>query len=324
MQSYSIRTDGARTVLQLAEVPQPAPGPGQLLLRLHAAGLNRGEFLPGVLQAGAGAAKPAGLEGAGEVVALGAGVSGFRVGDRVMGRCPGAFSEYALMDVREAMPLLPGMSFEQAAAVPLMFLVVHDMLVGQGRLRAGEWVLIAGVASGVGVAALQAAKALGARVIGTSGSADKLQRLQALGLDLGIASRAPTFHEEVKRVTGGGAQLAVNAVGGTVFAECVRALAFEGRLATVGYVDGVFAADIDLQALHTQRLTLFGVSNKLRTPEQRAVGLQAFVADLLPAIADGRIQPLIDSVYPFAELAAAKAHMESNRHLGKIVLTIAP
>ncbi|HSW05337.1 zinc-binding dehydrogenase [Aquabacterium sp.] len=322
MKSYTLRVEGTQAVLQRGDAPRPEPGPGQVLLKMHAAGLNRGEFIPGGLIKG-GAPKPAGMEGAGEIVALGAGVSGVAIGQRVMGRCAGAFSEYAVMDAREALPVPAGLGLEAAAAVPLTFLVVHDMLVLQGRLKAGDWLLVTGVSSGVGVAALQTAKALGARVIGTSGSPDKLARLQALGLDLALPTRAPDFAAAVLEATGGqGVALVVNTVGGTVFAECVRTLAFEGRLATVGYVDHTLKAEIDLQALHARRLTLFGVSNKMRSADQRAAGVPAFVADVLPAIADGRIRPLVDRVFAFDELAAAKAHMEANQHLGKIVLKI--
>ena len=324
MKSYSLRVEGNEAVVQLGEAPMPEPGPGQLLLKMHAAGLNRGEFIPGGLIKG-GASKPAGIEGAGDIVALGADVTGLQVGQRVMGRCPGAFSEYAVMDAREAMPVPPGLAMETAAAVPLTFLVVHDMLVSQGRLKAGEWLLVTGVSSGVGVASLQTAKALGARVIGSSGSAEKLARLQALGLDLGICTRQPDFAAQVKQATGDqGVNLVVNTVGGTVFAECIRTLAFEGRLATVGYVDNTLNAQIDLQALHVKRLTLFGVSNKLRSAGQRAAGVPAFVADLLPAIADGRIRPVVDRVFAFDDLPAAQAHMQANQHLGKIVLKIKP
>ena len=322
MKSYSLRVEGTHAVLQLGDRPTPDAGPGQLLLKMHAAALNRGEFIPGGLIKGSDA-KPAGIEGAGEIVALGAGVTGLQVGQRVMGRCAGAFSEYAVMDAREALPVPDGLSMEAAAAVPLAFLVVHDMLVLQGRLKAGEWLLVTGVSSGVGVASLQAAKAMGARVIGTSGSPDKLARLQALGLDVAIHTRSGDFAARVMDATGGhGSDLVVNTVGGSVFAECVRTMAFEARLATVGYVDRVLAAEIDLQALHARRLRLFGVSNKLRNADQRAAGLPAFVADWLPAIADGRIRPQVDRVFAFQDLAAAQAHMESNQHLGKIVLKI--
>lgn len=327
MKTYTLRVDGPLAVLDLTEAPVPQPGAGQVLLKMHAAGLNRGEFIPGGLIKG-GASKPAGIEGAGEIVALGSGVtgvSGLQIGQRVMGRCPGAFSEFAVMDAREALPVPPGLAMTAAAAVPLTYLVVHDMLVLQGRLQAGEWLLVCGISSGVGVAALQVAKALGARVIGTSGSPEKLARLQALGLDLGIATRAPDFAAQVMDATAGhGADLVVNAVGGSVFAECLRAMAFEGRLATVGYVDHTLKAEIDIQALHAKRLTLFGVSNKLRSADQRAAGVPAFVADLLPAIADGRIRPLVDRVFAFDDLPAAQACMQTNQHLGKLVLQISP
>jgi NADPH:quinone reductase-like Zn-dependent oxidoreductase len=324
MQSYWIQSAADQTTLARREAPLPQPSTGQLLLRVHAAGLNRGEFIAGHGLTKPGAAKPAGAEAAGEVVTLGAGVTGFTPGARVMGRCPGAFAEYALMDAREAIAVPKRLSWEEAASIPLVFMVVHDMLIAQGRLAAGEWLLVTGISSGVGVAALQTAKVLGAKVIGTSGSTDKLERLRAIGLDVGIHTRTGDFCDAVLAATGGkGANLVVNNVGGSVFAECVRALAFQGRLATVGYVDGVLKAEIDIEALHAKRLVLFGVSNKLRSAEQRLESVHGVVADILPAIADGRIRPLIDSVYGFDELPAAKAHMEANAHLGKIVVRMA-
>ena len=162
---------------------------------------------------------------------------------------------------------------------------------------------------------------LGANVIGTSGSADKLARLKLLGLDVGICTRAPDFAGQVMQATDQrGADLVVNTIGGTVFAESVRALAFEGRLAMVGYVDRVVSAEIDLAALHAKRLTLFGVSNKLRSKAQRAAAVPGFVAQVLPHIAAGRIRPQIDHVFAFAQLEQAKARMESGDHVGKIVL----
>jgi NADPH2:quinone reductase len=322
MKSYFLKPDAGKTAIELREAPIPEPGPGQILLRMRAAGLNRGELIVGHSVKPGGAAKPAGAEGAGEIAKLGQGVSGFAAGERVMGRCAGAFSEYSLIDAREAVKVPANLSWEEAACLPLVFCVVHDMLIGQGKLRAGEWLLVTGVSSGVGVAALQTAKALGAKVIGTSGSDEKLAKLKTLGLDLGIRTRAGDFADAVMKATEGkGANLVVNNVGGSVFPETVRALAFEGRHATIGYVDGVLKCELDIEALHTKRLTLFGVSNRLRSPEQRATSVRGFVADILPLVAAGKIRPLIDRVFPFAELPAAKDYMESNAHLGKIALT---
>jgi NADPH:quinone reductase len=323
MRSYFMQGVEGRATLESRETDIPEPAAGQILVKMRAASLNRGEFIVGHGLLKPGAAKPAGMEGSGEVARLGPGVTAFRVGDRVMGRCAGAFSEYAVMDVREALALPANLSWEEGAAIPLTFLVVHDMLVLQGRLKAGEWLLVAGISSGVGAAALALGKELGAKVIGTSGSQAKIDALKSQGLDVGIVTRKPDFHDAVMQVTGGkGVNLVVETVGGSVFAECVRCMAFEARLAMVGYVDNQLKAELDLQALHAKRLTLFGVSNKMRTPDQRASGVPPFVKDVMPAIAAGRIRPVIDKVFPFAQLAQARERMEANQQTGKIVVTM--
>jgi len=311
MRAYFLKSPEMQ--LELRDAPKPQPKPGQHLVRVRAAGLNRGELLRHGLTK-PGPAKIGGTEGAGEVEGSGA---------RIMGRLPASFAEYAVMDETDAIPVPPNLSWEEAAAIPLTFLVVYDMLVQQGSLKRGEWLLVTGVSAGVGVAALLAGKALGANVIGTSGSGEKLAKLKPLGLDLGIQTRQPDFHEAVMQATGGkGVDLVVNNVGGSVFAECVRALGYEGRLATVGYVDGVMKAEIDIEALHSKRLRLFGVSNKMRNAAQRGVTVEGFKRDFLPLFESGKLKPVIDRVYDFNDLPAAKARMEADAHVGKLVVRI--
>ncbi|MCA3180202.1 MAG: zinc-binding alcohol dehydrogenase family protein [Burkholderiales bacterium] len=324
MKSWYVRTEGGAMEVDLRDVPEPRPAPGQVRVRIHAAALNRGEFIAGHGLHAAGAAKPAGFEAAGEVAALGEGVTALREGDRVMGRVDGAFSEAGTMWVDEAMRVPDALSWEQAAAFTVVHLTVHDALIAQGRLAAGEWMLVPGISSGVGVAALQVARALGARTIGLSGSTDKLARLRTMGLEVGIPIRGPGFVPAVREVVGErGADLAVNPVGASVLPDCVELLGFEGRLATVGYVDGVVSAPLDVLALHKKRLQLFGVSNKMRQMTHRVAAVRALARDLLPMAADGRISPVVDRVFGFAELPDAQRMMEANTHLGKLVLRIA-
>lgn len=320
MKAYWISPGSRGTAVELRETPEPQPKAGEILVRVRAASLNRGELLGGAPGA---APKPGGGECAGEVVKVGDGVTGVSVGARTMGRCGGGFAELALMDAREALRVPERLTWEEAAATSLTFIVVYDMLIAQGHLAAGQWLFVTGISSGVGVAALQTAKALGARVIGTSGSADKLARLEKIGLDIGLRTRAGDFHDAVMKATEGkGVHLVVNNVGGSMFAECVQVLAFEGRLATVGHLDHVLSATLDIEALHRKRLTVFGVSNRLRTAAQRAETVRAFARDMLPYFEDGRLRPLVDRVFGFDELPRAIAFMESDAQVGKIVVRV--
>lgn len=325
MQAYAIRTVNDQPVVQWVERDEPILGPTQMRIQMHAASLNRGEFIVGHgLHGKSDAPQPVGMEGAGVVLEAGSEVRRFTVGQSVMGRCPGAFAPRTVMEEREAMPLPGALSFEEAAAVPLTYLTAYDALHEQGQLKAGEWVLINGVTSGVGVAALQMARAVGAKVIGTSGSADKLNRLHGQGMDLALHTRQPDFHAAVMRATDQrGVNLVVNTVGGSVFAEDIRCLGFEGRMAMVGYVDGSLSATMDLQALHAKRLRLFGVSNKLRSAQQKAAAIPGFMRDVWPAMNSGQIRPVIDRVFAWGDLPKAQSHMQTNQHVGKIVLAVA-
>jgi NADPH:quinone reductase-like Zn-dependent oxidoreductase len=324
MKSCWIVTKDHQAVLEWRDVPVPQPKAGEIVLRVHATAMNRGEIVVGGAVHG-GPEKIGGTEAAGEVHAVGEGVTGVKAGDRVLGRVRGGFAEYALMDAHQVMPMPANLTWEQAAAIPISYITAYEMLwPPRGRLKAGEWLLVTGASAGAGVASIQLAKLVGARTIGTSGSEQKLAQLRDYGLDVAIATRAPDFADKVKDATGGkGADLIVNLVGGSVFAECVRCLARQGRLAVVGYVDGVLKAELDLAAVHSNRFEIFGISNAKLTPDERAAAARGFARDVLPAFADGRLVPAVDRVLPFAELPAAKAAMESSAMVGKIVVRVA-
>lgn len=323
MKSYWLVTKGNQSILELREVPQPQPKPGELVVRVQASALNRGELIVGSVVHG-GPEKIGGSEVSGVVHATGEGVTAVKTGDRVMGRARGGWAEFATMDAHQAMPMPGHMSWEEAAAFPLSMLTVYEAMVTYGKLKAGEWVLVVGASAGAGVAAIQTAQLFNAKTIGTSGSAAKLERLKAAGLDVGIQTRAPDFASKVRDATGGaGVDVAVNLVGGTYFPEILKALARKGRVAIVGYVDGTHHAEIDLTAVHANRFEIFGVSNSRLKPEERAEAVRGFKRDILPGYNERRMAPLVDRVFSFDELPAAKAHMESDAMVGKVVVKIA-
>lgn len=306
------------------DVPVPQPKAHEIVVRVRASALNRGELVVGGAVHG-GPEKIGGTEAAGEVHAIGSGVTSVKTGDRVFGRARGTFAEYVVMEEAQIIALPSNLTFEQGAAVPISYITAYEMLYPPyGKLTSGEWLLITGASAGAGVASIQIAKMLGAKTIGTSGSAEKLAKLKAIGLDVAIETRGADFADRVKAATGGaGADLIVNLVGGTQFAECVRCLARHGRLAVVGYVDGSLKAELDLSAVHVNRFEIFGISNAKLTPEERAASTRGFVRDVVPALSDGRIVPVVDRVFEFAELPAAKTHMEASAMVGKIVVRVA-
>lgn len=320
VKSYWIVTQGHEAVLEVRDVPEPQPKAGEVVVRVRASGLNRGELFVGGAVHG-GPEKLGGTEASGEIHALGAGVTGWKVGDKVIARVRGAWAPYAATDARMLMPMPERLTWEQGAAIPSSFLTSYEAVVQYGRLQAGEWMLVTGASAGVGVGAIQTAQVLGAKTIGTSGSAAKLEKLKAAGLDVGICTRKPDFAQQIMEATGGkGVNLAVNLVGGSVFPEIVRSLAYMGRVAIVGYVDNTFSAEIDLNATHVNRLQIFGVSNVKLPADLRALHVEGFKRDILPALADGRITPVIDRVFEFDQLPAAKAHMDASAMVGKIIV----
>src|SRR5258706_11243093 len=239
MKSWFITSGKDETALDLREVPVPEPKAGELLARVKAAGLNGGEFIAGHGVSGS-APKACGIEAAGEVVKVGEGVKDFKPGDRVMGRSSHAFSEFAMFRASDAMHAPAKLSWEEAAGAGIAYLTAYDMLWPGGELKKDEWLLVTGASAGVGVASVQLGKLIGAKVIGTSGSPEKLKKLAALGLDLGLPNRNGGFEKAVMQGTRGkGVKGAVNHLGGTAVRRCIQVLGSNGRPSTVGHGAGV-------------------------------------------------------------------------------------
>jgi len=315
--------------LELRDVPEPKPQSGQLLVRVKATALNRADLYqrqggyPTSATGSAPAVTIAGLEAAGEVAALGEGVKGFTVGDRVMAMCFGGYAEYTVVDHRIVVKVPERLNWQEAAAIPVAYMTEHDALMTNARLRAGESVLINAASSGVGVAALQLATLFGAKpVIGVSGDSAKLERLKPLGMDHGINYRTENFADAALKLTDGkGVDIILDHVGASQFQDNVRCLALKGRLVSVGRLSGN-NSEINLDFLALRRLQLIGVTFRTRTTEERAEIARRFTADVLPALADGRLKPVIDKVFPLKDALAAQDYLASNALLGKIVLTV--
>ena len=323
MKSYWLKKAGDHAELELRDVPVPQPARSEMRVRVKATSINRGDMLARISRHSADEARPAGVDAAGEVHAIGEGVTEFKLGERVMFRARGCFAEYVIVDPALAAHVPEHLSWEEAAAIPVAFITAYEALVQFGGLEAGEWVLIAGASSGVGVAALQSAKYLGAKVMGVSGSAAKLARLKTLGLDVAIHARGAGFAADALRATDGrGVNLAVNLVGGSAFPDCQRALADFGRQVVVGYVDGQMKTELDLESLHGKRLHVMGISNAPLTPTQRAEAMRGFMQVLYPAFANDKIKPVMDRVFGFDELPAAKRYVETDQLLGKVIIRL--
>jgi NADPH:quinone reductase-like Zn-dependent oxidoreductase len=201
--------------------------------------------------------------------------------------------------------------------------VVHDALYASAQLRAGETVLVTAASSGVGVATLQLAKLIGAKVIGTSRSAEKIGKLKSYGLDAGVVTGSEGFAEAITAVVGDdGVDMIVDNIGGDIFRACLHALAVGGRFVTIGRMSGVLTGELDLDRLALRRLHLYGVSNRLRKPAQRAESTKRFVADVMPALQDGRLRPIVDRTFALSDIAAAQNYLETDRHVGKVVIRV--
>ena len=325
MKAIVIARPGGPEVLEYREIPDPVPGPEDLLVRVRATALNRADVLQrmgGYPQPGP---KPAfeipGLEFAGEVIQAGSRVEGFSLGDRVMGLLAGGgFAEQVVVHQRQAMKVPANLSFREAGAVPEVYITAHDAL-RQCDLVAGESVLIHAAGSGVGVAAIQIAKVMGASfVAGTASSEDKLARAAALGLDLGINYRTADFAEEIARATGGrGVDVVLDVIGADYWERNLKSLALKGRMVLVGMMSGS-GTQANLAMLLMKRLQVRGTTLRARPLEEKAAATRAFEKSVVPHLASGRVKVVVDRVFPLAEAGAAQTYLESNANFGKVVL----
>jgi NADPH2:quinone reductase len=315
---------GTPNGLEIRDIPQPKPKANEVLVRVRAAGLNRADLnaARAASHASHGAAgSPIGLEWAGEVVEAGADAKSFKPGDRVMCSGNGGYAEYAVSDFGRTMPMPEGLSFEQAGTLPLALLTLHDALVTNGRLKAGESVLIQGASSGVGIMGLRIAKHMGARlVIGSSTSDARRARLKEFGADLVIDTRDPGWPDAVLTATDGkGVNVIIDMISGSVANGNMKAASLLGRIVNVGRLGGAKAEfDFDLHAL--RRIDYIGVTFRTRTLDEVREIVRKMRADLWDGVAAGKLRLPIDKSFSLDEAVAAQAHMRANAHFGKIVL----
>ena len=307
--------------VEVQEVPQPVAGSRQVLVRVRASGLNRGEITQ-AKDRRSGEPITAGVEFAGEVADVGAEVTSWKPGDRVMGHGRECQAQYVLSDPRALMRVPDAMSWIEAATFPNVYVTAHDALVVNGELKRGESVLVNGASDGVALAAIQIAALFGAKpVIATSRSAAKLERLTALGVDVAIDS-ARSQAEAVMAATGNrGVDVIVDTVGGPAFEQNMNSLAIKGRLVQIARLGGS-TAQIDLSVLWLRRLKLVGVTFRTRSEEERLACIEACARDLLPHLEAGRIRSVVDRTFPLEKVVEAHAYMQRSEHFGKIVLTV--
>ena len=311
--------------VEVREVPSPKPGAEQVLVRVRAAGLNRADLMvaSGRMHGPTGGAGTVlGLECAGEVVEVGASVTGVKVGDRVLCSCAGAYAEFAIADMGRVHKIpANNMSFAQAATLPVALQTMHNAVVTAGRLQAGEAVLIQGASSGVGLMAMQIAKAMGARlVVGSSTNAERRSRLKDFGADLAIDSKDPAWPDQVLAATDGkGIDLIVDQISGYVANGNLKATKVLGRIVNVGRLGG-FSGEFDFDTHALRRIDYIGVTFRTRSVEEVREINRRMRADLWGHVESGKLALPIDRAFPLDQAAAALAHMKANAHLGKIVL----
>lgn len=325
MTAIAITEPGGPMVLKPEKRPLPQPGPGEILIRVKAAGVNRPDVLQrqGAYPPPPGASDLPGLEVAGEVAALGEGVKRWRAGDAVTALTPGGgYAEFCLVHESNALPVPHGFTFTEAAAVPETFFTVWHNVFQRGGLKAGETFLVHGGTSGIGTTAIQLAKAFGARVIATAGSAEKCEACAKLGADLAVNYRSEDFVAAVKDATGGkGADVILDMVGGDYIGRNYDAAAVDGRIVQIAFLQGA-KASADFSKLMIKRLTHTGSTLRPRSVEFKADIAAELERQVWPLLAERRIAPVMDMIFPLREAWRAHERMQEGEHIGKIVLDV--
>lgn len=318
---------GGPECMQLAEGPAPSPGPGQILIEVVSAGINRPDVLQrsGKYPPPPDASPVLGLEVAGRVAALGDGVTEWKVGDGVTALTPGGgYAEYCVAPAGHALPIPAGLDWTAAAALPENWFTVWANLVIHGRLAAGERVLIHGGSSGIGLTAIQLVRLMGAESIVTVGNAEKAEFCRAFGAAHAINYREADFAEEVKRITDGqGVDIVLDMVGAPYFQRNLAVLKRDGRLVYVAFLEGA-KGEFDLAPVMMKRLSITGSTMRPRTVAEKTAIRDALRERVWPALAKGEIAPHVFARFPLAEAAEAHRLMESSRHIGKIMLDVRP
>ncbi|MGU3497016.1 NAD(P)H-quinone oxidoreductase [Xanthobacteraceae bacterium A53D] len=325
MTAITIPSPGGPDALVPGERPVPQPAKGELLVKVEAAGINRPDVMQrkGLYPPPAGASDIPGLEIAGTVVATGAEADGFKVGDRVCALVTGGgYAEYCVTPVATALPIPDGLSAIEAAALPETFFTVWSNVFDRGRLAAGEVLLVHGGTSGIGTTAIQLAKAFGAKVFVTVGSAEKCAAARKLGADLAIDYKTQDFVAEVKSATDGkGANVILDMVGGDYIQRNYEAAAVDGRIVQIAFQQGS-KVQVDFMRVMLKRLTHTGSTLRARPLADKLAIARQLQEKVWPLLANGTVKPLIDATYPLNNASTAHAHMEASTHVGKIVLTV--
>lgn len=325
MTAIAIRAPGGPEVLVPEERPVPTAGAGEILVKLTAAGVNRPDVMQrlGSYPPPPGASDIPGLELAGEVVAAGPGATRFKPGDKVTALVAGGgYAEYCPVHETNALPAPATLSLIEAAAIPETFFTVWHNVFERGRLKSGETLLVHGGTSGIGTTAIQLAKAFGARVITTAGTAEKCEASRKLGADVAVNYRSEDFVAATKTATGGkGAELILDMVGGDYIQRNYEAAAVEGRIVQIAF-QGSSRANVDFLRIMLKRLTHTGSTLRARSVTEKAGIARALEANVWPLIAAGKVKPVIYRTFPLRDASGAHSLMETSTHIGKIVLTV--